>query len=678
MKFSHKTPHLKGKQHQLDPNLDLKQLVHHATVQYVDRDADGDVDVYDNPKKPTPDENPVGDFGKVSKELIKKQKGEIKHTKRGIAYEDLRNWFSKSHPEGNWKRYNSKGEAIGPCAREPGEPKPKCLSNEKAAKMSKDEIAAAVKRKREKDPVADRKGKGGKPIMSSNKIDEGLLDRLRGRRVVGRTGSGGKVYAPTKPKKSTVTYGGKTADQIRQDNNQKKVDAKRKEKVKSGQYDDPWLKSSPAAERRVHYQQLRGEAMEEKRYCMKCKKMETRDECSYGPEMWDKMTIKGVAEAVKKSQPDHEHSMARSELSTIEKAVKRIKSKVKGEGNIEAWVQSKITKAADYIDSAADYLDSGEHNVHGSMDEEKTKCPEGQYFCNRENKCKPIPKGYHLMSNGAIMKDDEHEIDEAKGPCWTGYKQVGMKKKGNKMVPNCVPEETSIDEENKPTNPKLWAKWKAKAKAKFDVYPSAYANGWAAKGYKSEGGGWKSVKEETIEDANGNTFAEIIDLIAPEPIKVVEAVRVPAKSGNLMMVIAMWRGKSYALRMFFPQAKLPTRKEVEEQIQKVYPGARVIYSRVTEQEPGQPFLQVEDWQSVNRKDKTDGLSQKAVDTYRRENPGSKLQTAVTEKNPEGKRADRRKSFCRRMKGMKSKLTSAETARDPDSRINKALRRWNCN
>jgi hypothetical protein len=86
----------------------------------------------------------------------------------------------------------------------------------------------------------------------------------------------------------------------------------------------------------------------------------------------------------------------------------------------------------------------------------------------------------------------------------------------------------------------------------------------------------------------------------------------------------------------------------------------------------------EDWQSVNRKDKTNGLSQKAVDAYRRENPGSKLQTAVTEKKPTGKRAERRKSFCRRMEGMKKRLTSAETARDPDSRINKALRRWNCN
>jgi hypothetical protein len=85
----------------------------------------------------------------------------------------------------------------------------------------------------------------------------------------------------------------------------------------------------------------------------------------------------------------------------------------------------------------------------------------------------------------------------------------------------------------------------------------------------------------------------------------------------------------------------------------------------------------EDWQKVNKADRTDGLSQKAVNAYRRENPGSKLKTAVTEKNPTGKRASRRKSFCSRMGGMKKRLTNPENARDPDSPINKALRRWNC-
>ena len=72
-----------------------------------------------------------------------------------------------------------------------------------------------------------------------------------------------------------------------------------------------------------------------------------------------------------------------------------------------------------------------------------------------------------------------------------------------------------------------------------------------------------------------------------------------------------------------------------------------------------------------------GMTKKGVAAYRRANPGSKLKMAVTEKNPKGKRAARRKSFCARMKGMKRKLTSAKTARDPNSRINKALRKWNC-
>jgi len=79
--------------------------------------------------------------------------------------EDLRNWFDPKHPDGGWKRINSKGEAIGPCAREPGEAKPKCMSNKKRAKLSKKERASAVRAKRKHDPDADRKGS---PINVSN------------------------------------------------------------------------------------------------------------------------------------------------------------------------------------------------------------------------------------------------------------------------------------------------------------------------------------------------------------------------------------------------------------------------------------------------------------------------------------------------------------------------------
>ena len=89
----------------------------------------------------------------------------------------------------------------------------------------------------------------------------------------------------------------------------------------------------------------------------------------------------------------------------------------------------------------------------------------------------------------------------------------------------------------------------------------------------------------------------------------------------------------------------------------------------------------EDWQKVNKRDRTPGMSRKAVKAYRRENPGSKLQTAVTTKPSKlkkgSKASKRRKSFCARMKGMKKAHASAKTKRNPDSPINKALRRWNC-
>jgi hypothetical protein len=104
------------------------------------------------------------------KEKLQKIKSQSKLPKvnedfEDIFSEDLRQWFDPSHPKGGWKRINSKGEAIGPCAREPGEGKPKCMSNEKRAKLSPKERAAAVRAKRRHDPNPERQGK---PINVSN------------------------------------------------------------------------------------------------------------------------------------------------------------------------------------------------------------------------------------------------------------------------------------------------------------------------------------------------------------------------------------------------------------------------------------------------------------------------------------------------------------------------------
>ena len=554
----------------MDPNLDLKQLVHHATVQYVDRDADGDVDVYDNPKKDTPDENPKNiNVGALSKKLLAKQKGELKHTRRGMAYEgNLHKWFkSSSSKDGKSGWVNV--VTGGTCASdEPGEGTPKCVSSAKRASMSKSERLSASRRKKEADPSQQQKTGAAKPTYVS-------------------------TDSPKKMK----------------------------------------------------------EEKEEKRYCQVCQKMETRNECSYGPEVWDKMTVKNFKEAAK--QMDHEYSMARSELSTVINAAKRLKKKMnKGEGNVEAWVQSKITKAADYLDSAADYVDSGEmseeSDVKGKGSGKKDACYNkvksrysvwpSAYASGALVKCRKV--GAANWGNKS-QKEEFEVIDESGKKCWPGYKKAGTQKLFGKTYNRCVKEETC-------------------PVCGFDPCQCLEGN-------------------------------------------LEESVRIPSKTGNIILVTLMWRGKYYAIKMFFPQVTKPNRSEVQDQIEKVYPGSRVQSYVVSDLKPGEQFLQTseyvggsaaklgpsksyvreeveidEDWQSVNRKDKTDGLSQAAVNAYRRENPGSKLQTAVTEKKPTGKRAKRRSSFCSRMKGMKSKLTSAETSRDPDSRINKALRRWNCN
>ena len=230
-----------------------------------------------------------------------------------ITREDLRKWFSKTDPEGDWKRINSKGEVAGPCAREPGEPKPKCMSKEKRAELSKSERAAAVATKRRHDPVADRAGKGGKPVNVSN----------------------------------------------------------------------------------------------------------------YG-------------------------------------------------------------------------------------------------------------KG----------KLSEEEVDEA---CWDTHKKVGMKMKGGKMVPDCVPkneESGQIDEKNKPTNPALWSRAKSMARSKFDVYPSAYANGWASKWYKSKGGGWKSVSEDTVQEGIGGI--EDSPMSATNSVKAMESEhrKKNMKSARIIKSIYKKKGKN--------------------------------------------------------------------------------------------------------------------------------------
>ncbi len=576
---SHKTVEQIAKKHRLDVSFIQKQLDMGEPIEHEhtkDHDLARDIalqhldeipDYYTRLKKMEAD----------AKKHHKKFKDVKEETKSGD--QGLHDWFNKSKSSDGkrgWVQLGGKW-AGKPCARQPGQTStPKCGSSKMSANLSPEEEERARARKNRQDPNQPQKTGGAKP--TNVRTEEMNLQEVKDK--PGK-GSGKKDACYHKVKSRYDVWPSAYASGAL-------VKCRKVGAANWGTKSEETMK-------------------EEERYCPLCDKRETRSQCAYGEKTWDKVSVE-----------DHEYSMVRSELQTIMNAAKRLNAKVgKGEGNIEAWVQSKITKAADYIDTAADYVMSGE------MEEQK-------------------------------MVDKI--MDEMK--CWPGYKKKGTQTLFGKKYNRCVKEE-----------------------------------------------------EVTIEDANGNTFVEIVDLIKPEPIKgfksqVEEAARLQAQIGNIIGVTLSWRGKYYSLRMFFPQVKLPTRKEINDELQKVYPGSIVVHHSVSELQPGQPLIQAfgpqggspakpgpnknyvkpmgeeveisEDWQKVNRQDKTAGLSQKAVNAYRRENPGSKLQTAVTEKNPTGKRASRRKSFCRRMKGMKSKLTSAKTSRDPDSNINKALRRWNCN
>ena len=571
---THKTVEQIAKKHRLDVSFIQKQLdmgepIEHEHTQ--DHDLAKDIALQH-----------LDEIPDYYTRLKKMETDAKKHHKKfkDVTEEGLRDWFGKSKSKdgkSGWVNVVTGGT----CASdEPGEGVPKCVSSTKRASMTPAERLSAARRKKEADSGQQQKTGAAKPTYVSTdsprkkmKKEEVELQEVKDKAGKG-SGKKDACYHKVKSRYSVwpSAYASGALVKCR------KVGA------------DNWGTKS--------------EAVEEQRYCPLCDKRETRSECSYGGKAWDKVSVQ-----------DHEYSMVRSELETLMNAAQRLKAKVeKGEGSIEAWVQSKITKAADYIDTAADYVASGE------MEEQKLV---------------------------------DKIMDEMK--CWPGYKKKGTQTLFGKKYNRCV-----------------------------------------------------KAEDVTIEDADGNTFAEVVDLIKPEPIKgfksqIEEATRIQAQTGNIVMATLSWRGKYYSLKIFFPQIKIPTRKEITDELQKVYPGCNVLYHSISDFTPGQPIIQaglqggslaspgpskkyvkpygeqvemeiaeVAAWQRKEGKNREGGLNEKGRKSYERENPGSDLK-APSKKvgNP------RRASFCARMKGMKAKLTSAKTARDPDSRINKSLRAWNC-
>ena len=260
--------------------------------------------------------------------------------------------------------------------------------------------------------------------------------------------------------------------------------------------------------------------------------------------------VTSIKEAKDAREYDYEGDMAMSQIRSLMFNAQDMMDLMEENTNLPEWVQSKITLAEDYISTAANYL-------RGELNEEvkdeyarkvdkylkkkygKDKQPQGADFAAQRRKERLAKNGrmdedtleegrpsqrhplegheYHKKTNAELeyIAKDAHKAaeamkshnttaenkyrDQANDSATVRYfrKKSGMPDWYKKKYGHVKEEVEQLEEKNVPTSPEKWAQAKAQAKSKFDVYPSAYANGWAAKKYKEMGGGWKSVSENT-------------------------------------------------------------------------------------------------------------------------------------------------------------------------------------
>ena len=266
--------------------------------------------------------------------------------------------------------------------------------------------------------------------------------------------------------------------------------------------------------------------------------------------------------------------------------------------------------------------------------------PEGQVVEGNIGYSNPAINGKPILNRkGKPVSFNKAETDSV-----NEYRKAS-KKAGRKIYADePLPEETEIMGEGKKDA------CYHKVKSRYSVWPSAYASGALVKCRKVGAKNWgNKTKKESYEFSNWRDDFEAmefesVDIIKTEPLQPTDGI------GSRMLDEAKKCWKGYK--------KVGTQKLFG----KTYNRCEKIK---------------EDWQKSNRKDGVDGMSQKSVNAYKRENPGSKLQTAVTGKVKKGsKDAKRRKSFCSRSKGQKD-MHNIDCTKTPDKKICKARKRWRC-
>ena len=544
--------------------------------------------------------------------------------KMNVNEEGLRDWFGKSKSKDGKKGWVNVVTGDSCASDKPGEGIPKCVSSAKRASMSKKERLAAAAAKRRKDPGQQQKTGAAKPTM------------------------------------------------VKTDRKTRKEEHESMTEAKIG-FSNPAIKGRPVPYPKGHPEE--GKPME-------FNKAETE-----GKNRYDRYNRKHGTK-IRADQP---------------------------------LPEEKIVEAKDKPGKGSGKKDACYHKVKSRYSVWPSAYASGALV-----KCRK--KGAANWGNKSEEVNFRLKIDEK---CWDGYTQKGLKKKGGKMVPNCVKEVMGIGEgyadDGDVIRPHYNIKMKdGKLRTLKDIDAKLKDKGTKKEEVETVDEGqkcWKGYEKKGTKKMFGKTYnncvkKEEVDCSHTKkgkdcpvhgsdacPDKMSEAAETIHKAGQTYKVIFNWRSKIFNMTFFFAGSERPTMDEMKAAVEKVYPGALLYTFMPAMNDPTKPIIVTQKesmcgepitipseseikrknyllnigvigegaaWTKKSGKNEKGGLNEKGRKSYERENPGSDLK-APSKKvgNP------RRASFCARMKGMKKKLTSKKTASDPNSRINKSLRAWNC-
>ena len=638
--------------------------------------------------------------------------------KQNTLNEDLRKWFKEK-----WVRFDTKGNIKGDCAREPGEGKPKCRPLASAVAMGKEARAKAARRKRREDPVANRKGKGNKPVFvktneetlleknmptnpslwskaksmakqkfdvypsayangwaakwykskgggwKTKSVDESASSNTPSEREWG-TSSLARIYREATPGQTFPVNPlfEKKKKKVEEDNNLPvgglpvsdgvgPMFTRARSPAYMGYTADiqesivRWASQDHIIER---YIEKYGEKAESKLYetVLRLNESFVEDTVS-GPkyfthlrEAWEAIggrDMGTVAKQGSKEEVSEQSSYTASRGDTASRIAKRhgmslddfkkANPDIKDINKIGVGQKLNVTARSSETSKASDTpkkdytLDSsprtGLRTSNGALSPEPTKKPSGPD---------------RTLGSDRTLKKPEASKDKEPGEVWAD------------------PNKDFGDQIRKWMEPFVDRMIKSRQQKQDE--PRSSESSSRSEPSKSP----LSKTQQAERDAEENDAAEKASSDQASYRSIDSGKRGMSLSKDLSGFVNDLRGRG------IPRSQR-SQRSIDAEKMRDQPSGSTVGSRYGDEGPVN-----EDWQEVNRRDKTDGLSQKAVNAYRRENPGSKLQTAVTEKNPKGKRAKRRLSFCRRMGGVKGPMRDEKGRPTPKA---KALRRWNC-